>query len=87
MGTIDGAIEKIADMRADLGAIDNRLTHTHQNLLVQSEATAAAKSKIVDADYAVESANLAKAQVLMQAGTAMLAQANASPQMVLQLLQ
>jgi flagellin len=87
MGTLDGAIEKVADMRADLGAIDNRLTHTHQNLLVQSETTSAARSKIIDTDYAVESANLAKAQVLMQAGTAMLAQANASPQMVLQLLQ
>ncbi len=87
LAAIDGAIEKVADMRADLGAVDNRLTHTHQTLLVQSEATSAARSKIVDADYAVESANLAKAQVLMQAGTAMLAQANASPQMVLQLLQ
>jgi flagellin len=84
---IDGAIEKVAQMRSNLGAIDNRLTHTATNLAVQSEATSAARSKIIDADYAVESAELAKAQVLMQAGTAMLAQANAAPQMVLQLLQ
>jgi flagellin len=85
--TISGAIEKIADMRADLGAVDNRLDHTQSSLLNISEATSAAKSKITDADFATESANLSKAQVLQQAGTAMLAQANASPQMVLQLIQ
>ena len=87
MATIDGAIEKIADMRSALGAIDNRLDHTQSNLLTVSEATSAARSKILDADYAKESAALAKAQVLMQAGTAMLAQANAEPHLVLQLLQ
>ena len=85
--TISGAIEKIAKMRADLGAVDNRLDHTQSSLLNISEATSAAKSKITDADFATESANLSKAQVLQQAGTAMLAQANASPQMVLQLIQ
>ena len=85
--TISGAIEKIAAMRADLGAVDNRLDHTQSSLLNISEATSAAKSKITDADFATESANLSKAQVLQQAGTAMLAQANASPQMVLQLIQ
>jgi flagellin len=83
----DGAITEIASMRAALGSIDNRLEHTVANLMAVSEATSAAKSRIMDADYAVESANLAKAQVLMQAGTAMLAQANSSPQQVLQLLQ
>jgi flagellin len=87
LATLDGAIEKIASMRASLGAIDNRLDHTQSSLLNISEATSAAKSKITDADFATESANLSKAQVLQQAGTAMLAQANASPQMVLQLIQ
>ena len=84
---LDGAIETIAGHRANLGAIDNRLEHTVSNLMSVSEATSSAKSRIEDADFAVESANLSKAQVLMQAGTAMLAQANASPQLVLQLLQ
>jgi flagellin len=87
LAKLDGAIESVASMRADLGAIDNRLTHVHRNLLVSSEQTSAAVSKVVDADYAAESANLAKAQVLQQAATAMLAQANAQPQMVLQLIQ
>ena len=74
-------------MRAELGAIENRLDHTVSNLMNLSENTAAARSRIEDADFSVESANLAKSQVLTQAGTAMLAQANAAPQLVLQLLQ
>jgi len=85
--TIDGAIEKISSMRADLGAIENRLEHTVSNLMNVAENTAAARSRIEDADFSVESANLAKSQVLQQAGTAMLAQANARSQLVLQLLQ
>ena len=84
---LDGAIEKISSMRSDLGAIENRLNHTVSNLMNVSENTAAARSRINDADYSIESANLAKAQVLQQAGTAMLAQANARSQLVLQLLQ
>ena len=85
--TIDGAIEKISSMRADLGAVENRLEHTVSNLMNVAENTSASRSRIQDADFSIESANLAKSQVLQQAGTAMLAQANARSQLVLQLLQ
>ena len=85
--TIDGAIESVAKIRSSLGAIENRLGHTVDNLMNVSENSTAARAALTDADFSVESANLAKAQVLLQAGTAMLAQANAAPQMVLQLLQ
>ena len=85
--TFDAAIEQIASMRSGLGAVQNRLDHTVSNLMAVSENTQAAMGQLIDADFSVESANLAKAQVLLQAGTAMLAQANASPQMVLQLIQ
>jgi len=87
IGTIDGAIEKVSSMRAELGAIENRLNHTVSNLMNVAENTADSRSRINDADFSVESANLAKSQVLQQAGTAMLAQANARSQLVLQLLQ
>ncbi|MDG1907771.1 MAG: flagellin, partial [Pseudomonadales bacterium] len=87
ISVLDGAIEKISSMRADLGAIENRLSYTVSNLMNVAENTAEARSRINDADYSVESANLAKAQVLQQAGTAMLSQANARAQLVLQLLQ
>ena len=85
--TLDGAIEKISSARAELGAIENRLEHTVSNLMNVAENTADARSRINDADYSIESANLAKSQVLQQAGAAMLAQANARSQLVLQLLQ
>ena len=84
--TIESAIAKVDAYRSDLGAAANRLDHTVSNLMNRVENQSAAKSRILDADYAVESANLAKAQVLQQAGTAMLAQANASGQGVLSLL-
>ena len=87
ISVIDGAIEKVSSMRANLGAVQNRLEHTVSNLMNVSENTSDARSRIQDADFSVESANLAKAQVLQQAGTAMLAQSNARPQLVLQLLQ
>jgi len=87
IAVLDGAIEKISSMRSDLGAIENRLSHTVSNLMNVAENTSDAKSRINDADYSKESANLARAQVLQQAGTAMLAQANARSQLVLQLLQ
>ena len=87
ISVLDGAIEKISSMRADLGAIENRLSYTVSNLMNVAENTADARSRINDADYSVESANLAKAQVLQQAGTAMLSQANARAQLVIQLLQ
>ena len=84
---IDGAIEKVSSMRAYLGAIENRLEHTVSNLMNVAENTSDSRSRIYDADFSVESANLAKAQVLQQVGAAMLTQANARPQLVLQLLQ
>ncbi len=84
---IDNALETINGIRSDLGAINNRLEFTMSNLSNISENTAAARSRIVDADFAAESANLSRAQVLQQASQAMLAQANAQPQQVLQLLQ
>ena len=87
ISVLDGAIEEIPSMRADLGAIENRLSYTVSNLMNVAENTADARSRINDADYSVESANLAKAQVLQQAGTAMLSQANARAQLVIQLLQ
>ena len=87
LSIIDGAIEKISSMRVSLGAVENRLDHTVSNLMNISENTESARSRIQDADFASESAKLAKAQVLKQAGVGMLAQANASGQLVLQLLQ
>ena len=86
MSVINTAIATVDAYRGSLGAVANRLDHTVSNLMNRVENQGAANSRIVDADYAVESANLAKAQVLQQAGTAMLAQANASGQGVLSLL-
>ena len=74
-------------MRAELGAIENRLSHTVSNLMNVSEQTENTRSLLEDANFAVESSNLSKSQVLMQAATAMLAQAPARPQLALQLLQ
>ena len=84
---IDGAINKINAARGDLGAISNRLDNTISNLTNISTNIASSQSRIQDADFAAESTNLAKAQILQQASMAMLAQANASKQGVLQLLQ
>jgi flagellin len=84
--SIDTAIKEVGQERAKLGAFQNRLEHTVSNLQSMVENTSAARSRIADADFAVESANLAKNQVLQQAGTAMLSQANASTQNVLSLL-
>jgi flagellin len=86
LATLDSAISQLGTERANLGSFQNRLNHTVSNLMQVAENTSAARSRIADTDYAVESANLAKAQVLQQAGTAMLAQANASGQSVLSLL-
>ncbi len=87
ISVIDGALQYIDNMRADLGAIQNRFESTIANLMNVSENISAAKSRIVDADFAAETANLTKAQILQQAGTAMLAQANTVPQAALTLLQ
>ncbi len=84
---IDVALEQINSTRSDLGAINNRLDFTMSNLSNVSEKTAAARSRIVDADFAAETSMLSRAQVLQQASQAMLAQANAQPQQVLSLLQ
>ena len=70
-------------MRVNLGAIDNRPAYTMDNLINVSEKTEAARSRVEDADFAPESARLSKAQVLQQAGTSMLGQANQMSQMVL----
>jgi flagellin len=83
---IDAAIAEIAVSRSDYGSKANRLEFAVSNLMNVSEHVSAARSGIEDTDYAAESANLAKAQVLQQAGTAMLSQANASTQNVLSLL-
>ena len=73
--------------RASLGAIENRLDHTVNNLSNVVTNTSAAKGRIVDADFAAESTKLTRAQILAQASTSMLAQANQSKQYVLSLLQ
>jgi flagellin len=86
LGSIDAAITSVDSYRSTLGAVANRLDHAAANIMSRVEHQSAARSRIEDADYAVESANLAKAQVLQQAGTAMLSQANASTQNVLSLL-
>jgi len=84
---IDAAIKKVNTQRSDLGAISNRLSHTVSNMTNISTNLSAARGSIEDADFALETTQLAKNQILQQAGTAMLAQANASKQNVLSLLQ
>ena len=84
---IDTAIKTVNTQRSELGAISNRLSHTVNNLTNISSNLSAAKGVIEDADFAQETSNLAKNQILQQASTAMLAQANASKQNVLSLLQ
>ena len=85
--TIDSALAFINGERAKLGALQSRFESTISNLQTTSENLSASRSRIQDADFAAETANLARAQVLQQAGTAMIAQANQLPQQVLQLLQ
>ena len=86
LSVIDSAIQFIDNQRADLGAVQNRLESTISNLSNVSENVSAARSRIVDADFAAETAQLTKSQILQQAGTAMLAQANQAPQIALSLL-
>jgi len=83
---VDAAIKQLNSNRATAGAMINRLEHTVSNLLNVVQRTEEARSRIEDADFAKESAALARANVLVQAGSAMLAQANQSPQYVLALL-
>jgi flagellin len=84
--TISAAVDKVSGYKAEWGAGQNRLEYTVSNLMNVVEFTSAARSRIQDADFAAEAAKLAKAQVLQQTGAAMLAQANAAPQLALQLI-
>lgn len=86
LATLDTAITTVSSERAKIGAIQNRLEHTIANLGAASENMTAAESRIRDVDMAQEMAAFTRAQILMQAGTAMMAQANQKPQSVLQLL-
>jgi flagellin len=84
---IDAAIDAVSAQRAQFGAVQNRLEHTLSNLAVYNENLMASESRIRDVDMAAEMVNFTKLQILQQSGTAMLAQANQTPQSVLQLLQ
>lgn len=86
IAVLDGALSQVTSIRADLGAVQNRFSSTVANLQATSENLSAARSRILDADFAAETAALTRAQILQQAGTAILAQANAIPQNVLSLL-
>jgi len=86
LAIIDGAIATTSSMRGGLGTLQNRLEYTVSNLMKVTEFTIGARSRIADADFAAETSRLAKAQVLQQAGAAMLAQANGSTDVVLQLI-
>ena len=83
---IDQAIDKVSSARGELGAIQTRFEKTVENIDIQNENLSAARGRIVDADFAKETANLSRTQILQQAGTAMVAQANQLPQNVLSLL-
>ena len=87
IGEIDAAIDAVSAQRAQFGAVQNRLEHTLSNLAVYNENLMASESRIRDVDMAAEMVNFTKLQILQQSGTAMLAQANQTPQSVLQLLQ
>ena len=83
---VDSALSTVNSARASLGAVQNRFQSVVTNLQTASENLSASRSRIQDADFASETANLTRAQILQQAGTAMLAQANALPNNVLTLL-
>ncbi|RFP80439.1 flagellin [Hydrogenophaga borbori] len=86
MKVIDTSIDSINSSRADLGALQSRFENAVANINITSENISAARGRIVDADFAKETSNLSRAQILQQAGTAMVAQANQAPQSVLSLL-
>ncbi|WP_202759437.1 flagellin domain-containing protein [Delftia acidovorans] len=87
MAAIDTALDLVNNTRATFGAAQNRFEAVISNLQVAAENTSAARSRIMDADFAAETANLSRTQILQQAGTAMVAQANQLPQSVLKLIQ
>jgi flagellin len=84
---VDGALSQVDNMRGELGAVQNRFESTISNLMNVAQNVTAARSRILDADFAAETADLTKSQILQQAGMAMLAQANTVPQAALTLLQ
>ena len=86
LSAIDNAIEQVSQSRAQLGAFQNRLIATVNNLTNVVTNTEQSKSRIMDTDYSKETTKLARSQIIQQAATAMLAQANQAPQMVLSLL-
>ena len=86
IATIDGGLERVSSMRGSLGTLQNRLDYSVSNLMKVTEYTIGARSRIEDADFAAETSRLAKAQVLQQAGASMLSQANASTDVILQVL-
>lgn len=87
IGAVDGAIKSVSSQRSDLGAVQNRLEHTVNNLTTTQENLSEANSRIRDVDMAEEMMSFTKSNILSQASTSMLAQANAMPQSVLSLLQ
>ncbi len=86
IANLDNAMNSVNAQRATFGAVQNRFENVVANLMVASENQSAARSRIMDADYAAETSNLSRAQILQQAGNAMVAQANQLPQQVLSLL-
>jgi len=84
--SIDDSLNQVNSARATLGAVQSRFENAAGNIAIQAENIASARGRIVDADFAMETANLSRAQILQQAGTAMVAQANQLPQQVLSLL-
>jgi len=87
LDAIDGAIDRVTSLRAELGALQNRFENVVEVIAVHRENLEAARSRILDADFAAETAELTRAQILQQAGLASLAQANSAPQNILSLLQ
>ena len=87
ISALDDAISAVNSRRASLGALQSRFENTVSYLRTAGENQSAARSRIMDADFAAETANLSRSQILQQAGTAMIAQANQLPQNVLKLLQ
>ncbi len=87
IASVDAALTTITGSRADLGALQSRFESTTANLAANVENLSAARSRIRDTDFAVETAELTRVQILQQAGIAMLSQANSAPQNVLALLQ
>ena len=86
IGALDDSIDEVTTARAEFGATQSRFESTINNLQIGAENQAAARGRIMDADFAVETANMTRANILQQAGNAMVAQANSAPQSVLQLL-